>query len=96
MRGWRRTGVAMMAAAALGIAGLGAVANAQAPGAPAPPAPLPGLPGAGATALTGKIAYVDVQRVIARASAGVAAREQIERVRSSRSFARRSRRRARS
>jgi outer membrane protein len=83
MRGWRRTGVAMMAAAALGIAGLGAVANAQAPGAPAPPAPLPGLPGAGATALTGKIAYVDVQRVIARAAAGVAAREQIEREKSS-------------
>jgi outer membrane protein len=83
MRGWRTTGLATMAVAALGILGTGAVANAQAPGAPAPAPPAPlstaPAPAAGASGLTGKIAYVDVQRVIARAAAGVAAREQIER-----------------
>jgi outer membrane protein len=72
-----------MAAAALGIGGTWAVVNAQAPGAPAPPAPLAPAPAASnAGGLTGKIAYVDVQRVIARAAAGVAAREQIEREKS--------------
>jgi outer membrane protein len=53
-----------MAAAVL-AAGTSAVAQAPAPAAP------------GASA--GKVAYVDVQRVLARSAAGVAAREQLER-----------------
>jgi len=51
-------------AAAVLAAGTSAVAQAPAPG---------------ASASAGKVAYVDVQRVLARSAAGVAAREQLER-----------------
>ena len=63
MKGWLSAG--LMAAAVL-AAGTSAVAQAPAPAAPAAPGAI-------------KIAYVDVQRVLARSAAGVAAREQLER-----------------
>ena len=70
---FRWTGLSVMAALAL----TGAVAHAQAP-APAPtPAPAPARPATPAVAGT-KIGFVDVQRVLARSVAGVAAREQLE------------------
>src|SRR6266850_6125971 len=71
MKEWCR--VVIAAAVLLGLAASPAVA--QAPGstgaAPAPASPAP--------ASTNRIAYIDVQRVLARSSAGVAAREQRER-----------------
>src|SRR5438477_12815885 len=50
---------------------------------PAPaPAPAPAAPPAPAPAtITTKIGYIDVQRVLARSAAGVAAREQLEKER---------------
>jgi outer membrane protein len=74
----------MMTAAALGSGG---VARAQAP---APPAPAPAAPATppppaapqtptAAPGLIGKVAFVDIQRVIARSAGGAAAREQVER-----------------
>ena len=65
MKAWLSAGLA----AAVGIAA-GTSAMAQAP-APAP------APAAASAAV--KVAYVDVQRVLARSAAGVAAREQLER-----------------
>jgi outer membrane protein len=54
-----------------------ALVAAAAARAQAPPAPTPAA-GGGAAALQ-RIAYIDVQRVLARSAAGVAAREQLER-----------------
>jgi outer membrane protein len=51
---------------------------AQAPTPAPPPAPAP-APAAAATPTASKIGFVDVQRVLARSAAGVAAREQLER-----------------
>lgn len=62
----------------LSLAAVGAAATAalaQAPGT----TPAPAAPGAPAAAGTNRIAYIDVQRVLARSVAGVAAREQLER-----------------
>ena len=67
MKGWLSAG---LVAAVVVTAG---TARAQAPA----PAPAP-APAAGA-ASTIKVAFVDVQRVLARSAAGVAAREQLER-----------------
>jgi outer membrane protein len=67
MKGWLSAG---LVAAVVVTAG---TARAQAPA----PAPAP-APAAGA-ASTVKVAFVDVQRVLARSAAGVAAREQLER-----------------
>src|SRR5882724_9734360 len=53
--------------------GAAAVARAQAPA--APPAAAPAGPASGLQ----RIAFIDVQRVLARSAAGVAAREQLER-----------------
>jgi outer membrane protein len=50
--------------------GAAAVARAQAPAAPTAPAQASGIQ---------RIAFIDVQRVLARSAAGVAAREQLER-----------------
>ena len=58
----------LSAALMVAIVAAGAVAMAQAP-APAP----------AATQGASRIGYVDVQRVLARSAAGVAAREQLER-----------------
>jgi outer membrane protein len=58
--------------------GAAAVARAQAPAGPpaaAPPAAAPAAPASGLQ----RIAYIDVQRVLARSASGVAAREQLER-----------------
>src|SRR2546428_2231160 len=52
--------------------GAAAVARAQAPA--APPAAAPAGPASGLQ----RIAFIDVQRVLARSAAGVAAREQLE------------------
>jgi len=60
--------VVIAAAVLLGLAVSPAVAQAPGPTAAAP-----------APASTSRIAYIDVQRVLARSSAGVAAREQLER-----------------
>jgi len=87
MRAWRTAGIATVAAVALGASG---VARAQAP---APPAPAPAAPAAppapvappaptSAPGLIGKVAFVDIQRVIARSAGGAAAREQVEREKS--------------
>jgi len=65
MKAWISAG---LGAAAVVAAGTSAMAQAPAP-APAP----------AAVASTVRIAYVDVQRVLARSAAGVAAREQLER-----------------
>ena len=67
MRQW--SSVIIVVAVLLGVAVSPVVA--QAPGPSAPPAP--------ASRSTIRIAYIDVQRVLARSSAGVAAREQLER-----------------
>src|SRR3989454_10325176 len=67
MRQW--SSVIIVVAVLLGVAVSPVVA--QAPGPSAPPAPASGS--------TIRIAYIDVQRVLARSSAGVAAREQLER-----------------
>ena len=69
--GWR--GLSVVAALVLA----GAVAHAQAPALAPTPAPAPARPAAPAVAAT-KIGFVDVQRVLARSVAGVAAREQLE------------------
>src|SRR5258705_11889787 len=71
MKEWCR--VVMAAAVLLGLAVFPAIAQAPGPtgAAPAPASPTP--------AATNRIAYIDVQRVLARSSAGVAAREQLER-----------------
>ena len=66
MKAWLSAG---LVAAAVAVAP--STALAQAPAAPAAPA------AAGSAA--GKVAFVDVQRVLARSAAGVAAREQLER-----------------
>src|SRR5215470_10672076 len=58
---------------ALSVAGSTAWAQAQAPA----PAPAPARPAAPAVSAT-RIGFVDVQRVLARSVAGVAAREQLE------------------
>ncbi len=71
MRHW--SGVLALVGGLLAV-GPGSVA-AQQP-APAPAAPAP------ATSASARIAYIDVQRVLARSSAGVAAREQLEREKS--------------
>jgi outer membrane protein len=65
--------VSVMAVAAVAVLVSGSAAQAPAP-APAPAAapPTNGLP---------KIGYIDVQRVLARSAAGVAAREQLEKER---------------
>jgi outer membrane protein len=70
MKVWLSAG---LVAAAVAVAGTSALA--QAPAAPAAPA------AASASASIGgaKVAFVDVQRVLARSAAGVAAREQLER-----------------
>ncbi len=65
MKGWLSAG---LAAAVVMAAGTSAMAQAPAP------APTP----AAAASVT-RVAYVDVQRVLARSAAGVAAREQLER-----------------
>lgn len=65
----------MAAAAAVAFSVTGAGAQAPAPTA-APAAPAPALAASPAGA---KIGYIDVQRVLARSAAGVAAREQLER-----------------
>jgi outer membrane protein len=52
---------------------------APAPAAPAPAAPAPARPAtAAAPVSTNKIGFIDLQRVLARSSSGVAAREQLE------------------
>ena len=66
MKGWLNAGVVATA-----IAATATLAAAQAP-APAPAA-------SSGPASTGKVAYVDVQRVLARSAAGVTAREALER-----------------
>ena len=78
MKGWL-SAVVMVTVLIVGAAST----RAQAP-APAPPAPAP-APAAAAAAATPapnglqRIAFIDVQRVLARSAAGVAAREQLER-----------------
>ena len=67
--------VSVMAVAAIAVLVSGAAAQAPAPApaaATAAPPPTNGLP---------KIGYIDVQRVLARSAAGVAAREQLEKER---------------
>jgi outer membrane protein len=66
MRGWFT--------AALVVAAIGATIGTAMAQTPAPP----GAAGIG-TGITAKVAFVDVQRVLARSAAGVAAREQLER-----------------
>ncbi len=66
MKSWLSAG---LVAVAVGVAGTSALAQTPAPAAAPPPA----LNGAV------KVAFVDVQRVLARSAAGVAAREQLER-----------------
>ena len=65
MKAWFTAG---LVAAALAAAGTSALAQA--------PAPAVAVPGATSGV---RVAYVDVQRVLARSAAGVAAREQLER-----------------
>ncbi len=65
MKGWLSAG---LAAAVVMAAGTSAMAQAPAPG-----------PTPAAAASVTRVAYVDVQRVLARSAAGVAAREQLER-----------------
>ncbi|MBI3543448.1 MAG: OmpH family outer membrane protein [Deltaproteobacteria bacterium] len=60
-----RSSVVAVSIVALALLTSGSAALAQAPAAPAAPAPT-------------RIGFVDVQRVLARASAGVSAREQLE------------------
>src|SRR6266704_6690893 len=67
MKEW--SGAIIVVTVLLGVAVSPVVA--QAPGPSPPPAPASGS--------TIRIAYIDVQRVLARSSAGVAAREQLER-----------------
>jgi outer membrane protein len=64
MKVWLSAG--LVAAVILAVALTSALAQAPAPAAPA-------------AASNGKVAYVDVQRVLARSAAGVSAREQLER-----------------
>ena len=71
MKQWYRVVIAGAVLLALAVS----PAVAQAPG-PTGAAPAPASP---APASTNRIAYIDVQRVLARSSAGVAAREQLER-----------------
>jgi outer membrane protein len=66
----------LIVTAALGLAG---GAMAQAPPAPAAPGAPPAAAATNATPSAIRIGYVDVQRVLARSAAGVAAREQLER-----------------
>lgn len=77
----------MVTVAALAVGGVARAQTpppAQAPATPAPPVS-PTVPTAPAATpgLVGKIAFVDVQRVIARSAAGAAAREQVEREKAS-------------
>jgi outer membrane protein len=65
------TKVALVLAAALTMTASGSVAQTPAPA----PAPVPAAP----SGPLARIAYIDVQRVLARSAAGVAAREQLER-----------------
>jgi outer membrane protein len=60
------------------VALITALAGTAGVGAQAPPAPAASAPAA-QTAVLQRIAYIDVQRVLARSAAGVAAREQLER-----------------
>ena len=71
--------VSVVALATLAMLVSGTAAQAPAP-APAPAAAAPGAPAPTAPAST-KIGYIDVQRVLARSAAGVAAREQLEKER---------------
>jgi outer membrane protein len=71
MKAWLKVAVVLVAAVTVTVSG----GDAQTP-APAP-APAPASPGA--TGPLARIAYIDVQRVLARSAAGVAAREQLER-----------------
>lgn len=64
MKGWLSAG---LVAAVVGLAGTSALAQGPAPAAPP------------VAAGVSKVAFVDVQRVLARSAAGVAAREQLER-----------------
>ena len=63
-----------MAAIAVLVSGTAAQQPAPAPAPAAAPAPAPAT-------ITTKIGYIDVQRVLARSAAGVAAREQLEKER---------------
>jgi len=65
----------LMALVAVGAAATAAMA--QAPG--TTPAPTPAAPATAAAPASSRIAFIDVQRVLARSVAGVAAREQLER-----------------
>ena len=70
--------VVAVAAFALLVSGTAAQAPAQAP-TPTPAQPAAAAPAGGMGAV--KIGYIDVQRVLARSAAGVAAREQLEKER---------------
>jgi outer membrane protein len=72
MRGRRVIGVLALLAAGWAAGSVWSVARTQAQTPPA--APPAGAPTAGVT----RVAFVDIQRVLARSSAGVAAREQLE------------------
>ena len=66
--------VVAVAAIAVLVSGTAAQQPAPAPAPAAAPAPAPAM-------ITTKIGYIDVQRVLARSAAGVAAREQLEKER---------------
>ena len=66
--------VVAVAALAVLVSGTAAQQPAPAPAPAAAPAPAPAM-------ITTKIGYIDVQRVLARSAAGVAAREQLEKER---------------
>jgi outer membrane protein len=70
--------VVAVAVVALLVSGTAAQAPAQAP-TPTPAQPAAAAPAGGMGAV--KIGYIDVQRVLARSAAGVAAREQLEKER---------------
>ena len=69
MKDFTRVALALVAAVTMTASGTGAQTPAQTP---APAAP-------GTTGPLSRIAFIDVQRVLARSAAGVAAREQLER-----------------
>jgi outer membrane protein len=71
MKGFKGVALALVAAVTMTASGAGAQTPAPTP-APAPAAP-------GTAGPLSRIAYIDVQRVLARSAAGVAAREQLER-----------------
>lgn len=70
--------VSLMAVAAVAVFVSGTAAQAPAP---APPAAQPAAAAPAAAVAGTKIGYIDVQRVLARSAAGVAAREQLEKER---------------